>query len=203
VKGALERRRWDLWSHPLTRLPGSPAIEEEVRQRLLDDSPFAFAYLDIDFFKAYNDVYGYEAGDRVIKDLSLLLIEAVEGASGDRAFVGHVGGDDFVLLAAIDPMKTVLPRIARAFDAKRNIYYHPPDLERGAIQTKSRQGQERLFPLMTLSIAAVSTATRCIRHYARLVEIASELKQYIKTQDHNGKSFVLWDRRRDHETGGA
>src|SRR5258708_549637 len=77
VAGCLRRRRWDLWSHPLTGLPGSPSIEEEVRFRLKSDVAFAFAYLDIDHFKAFNDNYGYKAGDSVIKDLGASLVQVV------------------------------------------------------------------------------------------------------------------------------
>ena len=197
LEGALQRRRWDLSSHPLTHLPGSPAIEEEVWKRLRIGFPFTFAYIDVDNFKAYNDVYGYEAGDRVIKSLATLLIEAVKLAPQGCAFAGHVGGDDFVFLSTIDQMKTVMPQIAKRFDALREEIYDPEDFELGTIHTKDRLGQERRFPLMTLSVAVVSTATRRILHYARLVEIASELKKYIKEQNHNDKSLIIWDRRTD------
>jgi PleD family two-component response regulator len=197
LENVLQRRRWDLWSHPLTHLPGSPAIEEEVRKWLRHGSLFAFAYIDIDYFKAFNDIYGYDAGDKVIKDLSVLLLEAVKGSPDGRAFTGHVGGDDFVFLSTIDHMKQCLPRLAEAFDARRAQYYRPDDFKRGGLQTKNRRGEEKAFPLMTLSLAVVSTQTRKIEHYARLVEIASELKHYLKTQEHEGKSMVLWDRRAD------
>ena len=197
LEGVLQRRRWDLSSHPLTRLPGSPAIEDEVWKRLKIGSPFAFAYIDVDNFKAYNDVYGYEAGDKVIKRLASLLMEAVKFAPNGCAFAGHVGGDDFVFLSIVDHMEAAMPRIAKNFDAQREAMYHREDLERGALQTKDRQGQVKAFPLMALSVAVVSTATRRILHYARLAEIASELKKYVKEQDHNGQSLIIWDRRTD------
>jgi diguanylate cyclase (GGDEF)-like protein len=197
LEGVLQRRRWDLWSHPLTHLPGSPAIEEEVRKWLRHGSLFAFAYIDIDAFKAFNDVYGYDAGDRVIKDLSALLIDATKNSPDQRAFAGHVGGDDFVFLSTVEHMKLAMPQVAEAFDSRRGQYYRPEDLKRGSLRTKGRKGEEKSFPLMTLSLAVVSTQTRKIDHYARLVEIASEVKHYLKTQDHGERSKVLWDRRAD------
>jgi diguanylate cyclase (GGDEF)-like protein len=197
LEGALQRRRWDLAVHPLTRLPGSPAIEDEVWKRLRIGANFAFAYIDIDHFKAYNDAYGYEAGDKVLKRLAGLLEEAVKLPPAHSAFVGHIGGDDFVFISTLDHMKFAMPKIAEEFDDQRIRFYRCEDMERGTIKTKNRQGQEQSFPLITLSVAIISTATRRILHYARLVEIASELKRYVKVQDHHNKSLILWDRRTD------
>jgi diguanylate cyclase (GGDEF)-like protein len=197
LEGALERRRYDLSSHPLTHLPGSPAIEDEVWNRLRIGDPFTFAYIDIDNFKAYNDVYGYEAGDKAIKNLGTILIDVVKLAPQGCAFAGHVGGDDFVFISTLDHMKIVLPQIAERFDALRETLYNREDLDLRTIRTKDRQGQERSFPLMTLSVSVVSTAIRRILHYARLVEIANELKKFVKEQNHGGKSLIMWDRRTD------
>jgi len=197
VECALRRRRWDLSSHPLTHLPGSPSIEEDVRRRLQTGVPFAFSYLDIDNFKAYNDAYGYEAGDRVIKRVAGLLIGAAKAAAEGSAFAGHIGGDDFVFIGDIDPTRGALPPLLERFDADRRDLYNDGDWERGGIETKNRQGQDCFFPLLSLSAAVVSTATRTISHYARLAEIASELKAFVKRQPHQGKSLLLWDRRID------
>ena len=197
VEGALQRRRWDQGTHPLTHLPGSPAIEEEVRRRLALGEPFAFAYIDIDHFKSYNDAYGYESGDRVIKEVADSLIESAVGPDAAKGFPAHVGGDDFVFIAPIEAMRESLPEIAARFDARREAHYRQDDLAAGSIRCKNRRGEVQEFPLIALSIAVVSTQTRRIRHYARLVEIASELKRFIKVQPHQGKSMVLWDRRID------
>ena len=119
IDGALHRRRWDQGTHPLTHLPGSPGIEEEVRRCLFLGDPFAFAYIDIDQFKAFNDAYGYEAGDRVIKELAESLIQSAIQIDTRIAFPGHIGGDDFVFIAPIEVMKAVLPRIVDRFDRER------------------------------------------------------------------------------------
>ncbi len=197
LEETLKRRRWDMSTHPLTHLPGSPVIEEEVWKHLRIGSPFAFAYFDIDNFKAYNDVYGYEAGDKVIKHLGGLLVSATELFPQGSAFVGHVGGDDFVCLSAMEPMRPLAQSIADAFDEHRYHWYRPEHSKQGFIQTENRMGQMQTYPLMALSIAVVSTTTRRILHYARLAEIASELKHFVKAQPHNGKSLLIWDRRGD------
>ena len=197
IEGALERRRWDQGSHPLTHLPGSPGIEEEARRRLEKGGPFAFAYIDIDNFKAYNDAYGYDAGDRIIKEVADSLVQSAVASNLRMGFPGHVGGDDFVLLAPIEAMKLILPEVADGFDARRDAHYSPEDRERGTTRCKNRRGEEQEFPLVALSIAVVSTQTRCITRYARLAEIASELKRYIKSLDHHGRSLIMWDRRTD------
>jgi PleD family two-component response regulator len=197
IEGALERRRWDQGTHPLTHLPGSPGIEEEVRRRLEKGTPFAFAYIDIDHFKAYNDCYGYKAGDRVIKEVADSLIESAVASNLRMGFPGHIGGDDFVLIAPIEAMKLILPEVTDGFDSRRFAHYSLEDRKRGSTRCKNRRGIEQEFPLVTLSAAVLSTQTRQITHYARLAEIASELKSYIKTLDHHGRSLCLWDRRTD------
>jgi len=193
LENTLERRRWDLASNPLTHLPGSPAIEEETWKRLRTGLPFAFAYLDLDHFKAYNDIYGYDAGDKIIKRVADGLMVRV-GEEAD-SFAGHIGGDDFVFLSTVDGMKRGTAALLAWFDDERKNFYTADHLARGGIQTKNRMGEVKDFPLLSLSVAIVSTQTRRILHYLRLVETASELKRYIKSQPHHGKSLAMWDRR--------
>jgi len=197
LEGALQRRRWDQSSQPLTHLPASPAIEEEIWKRLRVGSLFAFAYIDIDNFKAFNDVYGYDAGDKVIKTVASSLVAAVKSSTAEGSFAGHIGGDDFVFVSAIEQMKLTMPKVIADFDGQRTNFYRAEDIKRGGFQTKNRLNQIQNFPLMTLSVAIVSTETRRLLHYARLVEIASELKRYVKLQDHAGTSLCIWDRRSD------
>jgi GGDEF domain-containing protein len=159
--------------------------------------PFAFAYIDIDYFKSFNDAYGYEAGDGVIKEVADSLISTCTPSDMRRGFPGHIGGDDFVLIGSIEEMKVMLPEITARFDTQRLAHYRPEDRERGSIHCKSRRGEAQEFPLIALSVAVVSTLTRRITHYARLAEIASELKGYVKSQPHEGKSLTIWDRRTD------
>ena len=183
--------------NPLTRLPGNIAINKQIQARLDSGQKFSLAYADLDHFKPFNDYYGFSRGDEVLRMAGRLITNTVKGKQPQDSFVGHIGGDDFVLLSNISHMKIVLPGVLAEFDSRRAQMYHREDLERGFLHTKNRQNRIQRFPLMTLSVAIISTETRRILHYGRLVEIASELKHYVKTLDHHGRSLLMWDRRSD------
>jgi DNA-binding response OmpR family regulator len=204
LESILLRSEREIWCNPISHLPGSPGIEAEVNHRLKDDQPFAFTYIDIDGFKAYNDVYGYHAGDQVIKDLAALLMKFSVTNALTRAFCGHIGGDDFIFLSAPAYMALSLPRLLQRFDATVPHYYSPEHRAQGGITTPNRQEQDQFFPLMRLSAAVVNTATRRITHYAQLAEIASELKHHVKAlvSHQSGpptlwRSHCLWDGRKE------
>lgn len=192
VENAVKRTRRNINSNPLTGLPGAPAIEEEASRRIAGGSPFAFAYIDIDNFKAYNDRYGYFNGDTVIKTVAALLEETAGGE-----FAGHIGGDDFVLVTTPGMAVRVAEELARRFDALAPGFYNLEDRERGCIVTRDRQGNERDFPLVSLTIAVVTNEKRDIRHYARLADLSSEIKRYLKGLPGRKGSAWLKDRRGD------
>jgi diguanylate cyclase (GGDEF)-like protein len=197
VDAAYRRSRSRLTANPLTGLPGSPQIEEEAGHRIAERVPFVFAYVDIDHFKSFNDAYGYQKGDEAIRGVAGLLSQAVveKGHSGD--FVGHVGGDDFVLILEPDRANEVLQRVAEEFDHRAPGWYSAQDRAHGGVKTKDRRGESRVFPLMSLSIGAVSTLTRHVVHYAKLVEIASEMKSFVKNLPRKTKSVWRFDKRSD------
>jgi diguanylate cyclase (GGDEF)-like protein len=191
----LERRRWDRDTHPLTRLPGSLSIEEEVRKRLQHPGqPLGFAYFDIDHFKSFNDAYGYEAGDQVIKQLGELIMAAASGQP-DQCLPAHIGGDDFVLIADPELLRAALPSVLGRFDELRMGHYRMDDRMRGGIEIKNRQGVKQFFPLIALSTAVVSNEKRVLSHYGQIVEIATEVKHYLKNRENQTRSAMFWDRR--------
>ncbi len=200
VKARLERlvvrNRRALSSNPLSGLPGNPSIEIEANRRLSENKPFAFAYIDIDDFKSYNDAYGYQAGDRVIKDLSRLLVSA-SGSDSTKTFVGHVGGDDFVIISTVVMMRAILKTVLDTFDRAAGEYYTAKHRQRGGLVTSNRQHREQFFPMIKLSCAVIDTASRKIHHYAELVEIATELKHRLKSQGRRQGSLAQWNGRLD------
>ncbi|MBI4370321.1 MAG: response regulator [Elusimicrobia bacterium] len=195
LEGLLRRSKQALSANPLTRLPGGPIIEEEAVRRLEQRLPLAFAYIDIDNFKAYNDVYGYQRGDVIIKDLANVLIETTESLGTSDDFLGHIGGDDFVLITAPARASFLTGHVAQEFDRLVPGYYSKEDYERGFIETLDRKGSPRQFPVMTLSIAVVSNQKGPIEHYGRLVEQAAELKSYAKQMVNRRGSIVVEERR--------
>jgi len=200
VDSLLRRRARDLSANPLTCLPGSPAVEEEVGRRIGAKAPFAFVYFDLDNFKAYNDVYGYANGDEVLRETAKILLEALRAEGGERDFLGHIGGDDFVAITTPERAGFVARQAADLFDRRAPFFYTPADRERGAIHTVDRQGTARAFPLLTLSAGIASTERRALGHYAKVVEIASEMKRFVKSRVPNGRSAYAADRRNDAAT---
>ncbi|MBU1950364.1 MAG: response regulator, partial [Candidatus Eisenbacteria bacterium] len=177
---------------PLTGLPGNAAIEDEFQNRLDNNEVFAFLYLDIDNFKAFNDYYGYRHGDQAIRLLADIVVRVVaqHGEPGD--FIGHVGGDDFIVIAGIHTAQIVGEALIEAFDREIQQLYDQEDRTRGFIKVVDRRGSYQQFPIMTLTIAAVTNQGRQFKHVGEITDTSAELKHVGK--GHAG-SIVVWERR--------
>jgi diguanylate cyclase (GGDEF)-like protein len=192
VKGTLRRAREMRALSPLTGLPGNIRVQEEIRRRVTEDQPFALLYADLDHFKAYNDNYGFVRGDRAIQALARLVTETVHEVAGPAGFVGHVGGDDFVILVDPEQAELVAKTLCERFDEQARSLYDPADAQRGSIEVRDRQGNLKSFPLLTLSVGVATTENRRFAHYGEAVAVATEMKQFAKSQV--GSSFAV-DRR--------
>jgi len=178
---------------PLTRLPGGIAIENVLKKRLESSQPVAFCVLDLDNFKAFNDRYGYANGSEVIKETAKIIENVVKSTGTPEDFVGHVGGDDFVVITIPEHMREIASEIINQFDRRIPEYYDADERQRGYILGKTRQGIEMEFPIMTISIAIVTNAHRQLVNPLEASEIAAELKDYAKTIP---KSIFVVDKRR-------
>jgi diguanylate cyclase (GGDEF)-like protein len=190
----LSRTARDVAVNPSTRLPGTTEIERAIRNRMEDGGLFAVCYADLDHFKEFNDRYSYYDGDRVIYILSRILHDVVKGLVGKDGFVGHIGGDDFILVIPFDTITSVCAEILDVFDTLIPFQYNEQDRRAGYYFGKDRRGQLHRVPLMTLSIGIVTNEHRRFTHPAQVSELATEMKSYAKTQ--TGSVFVV-DRRRD------
>jgi len=179
---------------PLTGLPASPVLRQEVERRLAATEPFVFLYLDLDNFKAYNDSYGFGRGDIAIRMLGRQVVEATRDLGSPRDLCVHVGGDDFAVLTTAEHCTAIALQIISQFDRQVPELYSPEDRSRGYVECASRRGEPTRYPLMTVSIGGVNTALRRITGYLHLTEIAAEVKSYAKALE--GSQFVM-DRRRD------
>jgi len=168
-------------ANPLTKLPGNISINERLRNCIEKDSPFAVCYVDIDEFKAFNDRYGFEAGDKAICQTADILTNAVKSRGNPQDFVGHIGGDDFILVTTPDKVEHLCEEIIRNFDHCAPSLYTSQDREKGYIISKDRQGRIRKFSLMTISIAVISNTYKKIVHVAQISELGAELKEYAKS----------------------
>jgi GGDEF domain-containing protein len=190
----LSRTERNVAVHPSTRLPGTTEIEREIRIRLEANILFAVCYADLDHFKEFNDRYSYYDGDRVIFILSRILRDVVKGMSPRDGFVGHIGGDDFIMVLPLDMIQEVCGEVVAVFDALIPFQYNAQDRRAGYFFGKDRRGHLHRVPLMTLSIGIVTNERRRFTHPAEVSELATEMKSYAKTLP--GSVFVV-DRRRD------
>ena len=192
VKTTLRRARDMRSLSPLTGLPGNIRIQDEIQRNIDEDIPFSVLYCDLDHFKAYNDHYGFVKGDRVIQATARILQEAVEEYARAEGFVGHVGGDDFVVVLPPDVADVAAARICERFDQEISSFYDREDLKRGYVEVEDRQGTLQRFSLIGVSIGVATTSRRKFSHYGEAVDVATEMKQYAKRQ--SGSSFAV-DRR--------
>ena len=194
---ALSRSARSLDANPLTGLPGNTSILCETTRRIECGRPFALAYLDVDNFKSFNDRYGYGRGDEVLGVACRLLTTAVHELAGDDGFVGHVGGDDFVFMSAPGAMDAICDTVIRRFDLVIPDFYDEEDRARGSIDSVDRRGNREQFPIMTLSIAVVSSENGPLIHPGDISERASQLKKKAKAL--KGSVYVK-DQRREATT---
>ncbi len=184
----------NLDANPLTHLPGSVAIENVLDKRLKEESPLAFCQLDLSNFKAFNDRYGYVRGNQVILTTAKIVTEVVKAQGNEGAFVGHIGGDDFVVVTSPERYEKICLAVIDSFDKMVHDFYDLEDRQRGAIQGETRQGQKVSFPIMTLAIAVVTNQHQRLQNHVQVGEIAAELKHYAKSFP---RSIFVVDRRRD------
>jgi GGDEF domain-containing protein len=179
---------------PVTGLPGSLVLRQEVERRLGAGESFVFLYLDLDNFKAYNDVYGFGRGDIAIRMLSRQIVNARKALGEASDLCTHIGGDDFAILTTDRCYDQIARRIISEFDRHAPELYSSEDQARGYIECPSRRGEPSRYPLMTISIGGVNSSVRQIASYLHLTEIAAEVKSYAKALP--GSQFVM-DRRRE------
>lgn len=165
---------------PLTRLAGGIAIENTVKHRIDRGEPFAFCMADLDNFKPFNDRYGYGRGNSVIKMTAEIIQEVTRKYGDKRDFIGHIGGDDFALIAQPDLFEKQCKKIIEEFDKRITEHYDKEDLVQGHIISVSRRGEQLNFPIMTISIAAINSLNSVVENYIIVGEIVAELKKYAK-----------------------
>ncbi|HWR20267.1 MAG TPA: diguanylate cyclase [Verrucomicrobiae bacterium] len=188
----LLRSNLELDANPLTRLPGNNTILQEIQRRIDADQAFALAYLDIDSFKAYNDRYGFARGDEALRMTARIILNAVMNLGSGSGFVGHIGGDDFVVILPMEQIESACREIVANFDLIAPSLYDETDRRQGSLLLKDRRNRLCRFPLMTLSIAVVPSEGRGFEHVGQLVSRAAELKTAAKAKP---GSVYLVDRR--------
>ena len=167
-------------------------IQSELNHRLANQLPAAVIYCDLDNFKAFNDVYGFARGDSAIRLTADIIRDAVHQEGNRDDFIGHIGGDDFLVITTPDRYEEVCRFIIEDFDRRILSLYHETDRIKKYIYTRDRQGREEKFPIITISLAVVINEAGRYDNCLQIAEAAAEVKKYVKNMP--GSNY-LRDRR--------
>jgi len=194
VKTHLTRTASDLSANPLTKLPGNISLVEALKKCLSRDRLFAVLYLDLSNFKAFNDKYSYLRGDKVLRVTAQIILKAVKQKGNPDDFIGHIGGDDFIVVTSPDKVDALCRDIIKDFNQEIPSLYDEEDRKRKYIITKDRLNKTTKFPLMIIAIGVVTNKSRKFASPAEISDVGAELKKYAKLK--KGSSYVV-DKRED------
>ncbi|MEX2324944.1 MAG: response regulator [Nitriliruptoraceae bacterium] len=184
--------------NPLTGLPGNDMIHQELQRRVEDGEEVGLLYADIDHFKAYNDYYGFMRGDHTLQATARVITDICANTS-DRTFVGHIGGDDFVVITNAERVEHLAEEICRQFDGIVPSLYDPDERARGYIDMPDRYGVDQRYQMLRISVGVTTSSQHAQPDADRLVHAATEMKQFAKSLEADGSR---WARdRRGHPPG--
>ena len=184
-----ELEQLHLDANPLTLLPGNLAIDREIEMRISNLQSFSHLYIDLDNFKVYSDRYGYKAGSDVLSKVGELLKNVVGEYGSSEDLVGHIGGDDYVVLCSLDSGELLAQKIIDGFTALVPSFYDEKDRKAGSFTGEDRYGVKRIFPLMTISIAVISSDRYEYPSRLAISQDCARVKEYLKIQE--GSNYML------------
>ncbi len=185
-------REEDKGANPLTGLPGNNVIMAKIEECIKSGTEFAVIYADLDNFKAYNDRYGFAKGDDGILFTRDCFLGAVKQFGNEETFVGHEGGDDFVIITSYSNWEDICKGIIASFDSGVFQFYNETDAKQKFIDSVDRQGKKVRFPLMSISLAVASNHYRPITDHRMIISVAAEMKKFVKKTE--GSTYAI-DRR--------
>ncbi len=177
---------------PLTGLPSGLRIERAIEHQLRSSTPWSILYLDINNFKAYNDVYGFLRGNELIRLLARVITDCVRTEGNTNDFVGHIGGDDFIIITTPDKVDRLCRALIDAWEASSRSFFTPEDQKRGTLIARDRQGRIQTHPLCGISIGVVTNVHRPIASMEEISRVAAQVK--LKAKSSSGSSYYV-DRR--------
>ena len=181
VEMALKRAQHSFYASPLTGLPGGMVIEDTLKEKIKSNIPFVVGHVDIDNFKSFNDKYGYLKGDRVIMQTAYMLSTSIRNLGNKTDFLGHIGGDDFVVVTTPEKYNEICQNFICMFDTIAPFQYNSKDRKNGYIEAKDRMHRLNRIPVMSVTIALVMKNTQAeVASIIELNERISEVKQYLK-----------------------
>jgi diguanylate cyclase (GGDEF)-like protein len=180
VQASFRRLEQDDDAGLLTCLVNRAQINDRITAQIKQNKPFAVIHLDIDHFRVFNSVYGFNQGDRAIQLLADILYEAVKLFGNPDDLIGHCDGDDFIVISTPQKARILCQTIIANFDSRVRKLYKPEDLERGYIEYQGRLGQREQCPIASLSAAVVTNEKRTFSSPLQVSEIAAELRNYLR-----------------------
>ena len=178
---------------PLTGLPGNVQIHAELKKRISNKEEFSVLYLDLDNFKAYNDVYGFLKGDEIIKFTADTIMTSIHSLIPNNSFIGHIGGDDFIAIVPTLNCEDVCKDIIANFDANVVRFFTEDDVEKGYIEVANRKGVIEQFQLTSISIGVVEADVGRFANILEIGEVGAQVKHMAKSV--MGSSYAI-DRRK-------
>ena len=174
---------------PLTGLPGNVQIHAELKKRITNSNEFSVLYLDLDNFKAYNDIYGFLKGDEIIQFTANTILQCIHDLQCEDCFVGHIGGDDFIAIVPFTRVDKICQTIIATFDKHVEQFYTQEDLEQGYIEIANRKGIIEQFPLTSISIGVVIADNGRFHNILEIGEIGAQVKHAAKSV--MGSSYAI------------
>lgn len=190
---------------PLTKLPGGLQLEHAISDKLASSGVWSLLYLDLDNFKAYNDVYGFLAGNEMIVLVAHICQRAIYEFGNEDDFVGHVGGDDFLIMTTPDKSAVLGQKIVAFYEEQSRDLYRVEDIERGTINCLDRRGLSCQFPLVALSVGIINNQGKHIHRRSDLSILAAEAKRAAKQSPNHifslqtSSSISGWRTQRYHD----
>lgn len=194
IRMLIRRSSLNLDANPLSRLPGNISINKELEAKLASQEKFAVLYVDIDNFKVLNDFYGFSRGDQIIKETSRILVETIQKKGDPADFIGHIGGDDFVIITSLENCEKIAKNIITSFDKAAPFFFDPEDRKKGFIEACSRDGKNFKFKFPTISIGIITNKYCQFNHVAQIGSQGAELKSLAKKFP---ESKYIFERRKD------
>jgi len=180
-------------ANPSTGLPGNNSIADAITQALDNKSDVCVIHADLDYFKAFNDKYGFVRGDDVIRFTANLLKQLLVEIKSEYSFIGHIGGDDFVVIAPSSTCHDIANTIIKRFDHGICQFYEKNDIQQNGITSINRVGKKEFFPIMSISLSGVDLSKRQFEKYIEVNDVCAEVKKIAKSTP--GSCFFM-DRRK-------
>lgn len=180
VESLLKRVKAEVSANPLTALNGNNTVEIEIKKRLEENTGFNVFYMDINSFKPFNDKYGFETGDQVLRAFAGMLEKTMENSPDSRCLLGHIVSDNFVILCSMEKPEGMAKKLIEMFTAFSIEQYDPNTREKGYITARNSEGKEINAPLMTLAIGILEVKPGTYKHHIQVIEKAKELWKKAK-----------------------